>query len=986
MKTPHDTPGESSGRTNILKSKDSEKSGVTGRKKKKKKKPLWKRILKWTGITFLILLILVILLPIIFKGKIIRMAKEEMNNQLNAKVDFDEDNVDLEFITTFPVFTLTLHDVTVDGVGVFDEVRLADIGSLQASLDLNSVIFGDQIEVNRIALTNPVINILVLEDGTANYDIAKEDTTATDEPEEPSNFKLALKEYSITGGHVVYDDKANVTYIEMKDFEHKGSGDITADVFKLETYTRASQITFGYDGVNYLTRVNTEMDADFDIDMSNDFKLAFHNNKIRLNNLNLMYDGEFIMADDYYDMSFDFAAEKAGFKEFLSLVPAMYATDFAGMDVKGDFEFAGNVKGKYSDASMPGFDVKMKVTDGYVKYADLPEAISGIQLETHIGRGEGLDFDNTVIEVQRLHMNLGNNTVDAVLNIVNPISDPGIQAFLKANVDLATISKYYPLGNDPIKGKLKADIELAGRLSAVENEQYENFKANGYLQAQGMEYNMGTDMIKVDSLLFTFAPEFLQLSVLKASGMGTDIAASGKIDNYLGYFFRDELLKGAFNVHAGELNADVLLAPAESTEATESITASDSSGVAMAAPVIPGNIDFNLKVSLDELIYNNIPITNVLGNVQVKEGVAYLNDLTLNAFDGAIGLKGVYDSRTPEKPKIDFGYSINNVDIPSLAKGFVSLGKLAPVAEYCKGRLSSDFTLKGVLGEDMMPEFSSLTGDGSLVSKMVTVEGFEPMSKLAGALNMEHLSTQTLQDVKVLFEFADGRVNVKPYTVKLGKIPATISGFTTFEEVIDYDLEFRIPKSEIPQQVIKAAEQAMGQAAKLGLDLGQLPSEIPVHADVTGTVRKPEVKTDFKEQLLALTGNLKDAVKEKLKEELDKKVEEVKEKVEEKVEEVKEDVKAKVEQIMQEAQQKADKIKAEAKILADQTRAEGEKQAKALEDAAKNPIEKQGAKIAAKKVRDEANKKADIIENEAQKKVDGIMTEARKKTDELEKK
>jgi len=49
-----------------------------------------KKALKITGISFLALLLIIIALPFIFKGKIIELVKTETNNMLNAKVDFGD--------------------------------------------------------------------------------------------------------------------------------------------------------------------------------------------------------------------------------------------------------------------------------------------------------------------------------------------------------------------------------------------------------------------------------------------------------------------------------------------------------------------------------------------------------------------------------------------------------------------------------------------------------------------------------------------------------------------------------------------------------------------------------------------------------------------------------------------------------------------------------------------------------------------------------
>ncbi len=81
-----------------------------------------KKILKYFGFTVLFLIVLIILLPFIFKGKIIEMVKEEANKSLNAKVDFGE--FDLGLISTFPNFNFSINDVKVDGIDKFEGIQM----------------------------------------------------------------------------------------------------------------------------------------------------------------------------------------------------------------------------------------------------------------------------------------------------------------------------------------------------------------------------------------------------------------------------------------------------------------------------------------------------------------------------------------------------------------------------------------------------------------------------------------------------------------------------------------------------------------------------------------------------------------------------------------------------------------------------------------------------------------------------------------------
>lgn len=61
-------------------------------KEDKKKKSIWKRILQITGISFLLLIIAIILIPFFFKEEIKELVLKEANKMLKADVavgDFD---------------------------------------------------------------------------------------------------------------------------------------------------------------------------------------------------------------------------------------------------------------------------------------------------------------------------------------------------------------------------------------------------------------------------------------------------------------------------------------------------------------------------------------------------------------------------------------------------------------------------------------------------------------------------------------------------------------------------------------------------------------------------------------------------------------------------------------------------------------------------------------------------------------------------------
>ena len=126
-------------------------------KVQKKKKSLVKRLVKWTGITFFLLIILIILLPILFKDEIVQFIKEEANSSLNAELEFGE--VDLSLLSTFPKFSLEINDLTLTGVDQFEGIELVEIQQTNLKLNLWSVISGDQYEISSVGLVEPKIHV-----------------------------------------------------------------------------------------------------------------------------------------------------------------------------------------------------------------------------------------------------------------------------------------------------------------------------------------------------------------------------------------------------------------------------------------------------------------------------------------------------------------------------------------------------------------------------------------------------------------------------------------------------------------------------------------------------------------------------------------------------------------------------------------------------------------------------------------------------------
>ncbi|MBP6089854.1 MAG: hypothetical protein KA521_01260 [Crocinitomicaceae bacterium] len=954
----------------------------------KKKKSLVKRILKWSGIVFITFLALLIALPYFFKDDIKQLVIDEVNKSLNAKLSMGE--FDLTFVSTFPNMTIELNDTKLEGINEFKGVELANIKQFSAHVGFWNVVGGDQIEIKAIHLVEPKFDVRILKNGKANYDIVKPDSVKpVEQAEEPSNFKLSLKEYSIKNGTVKYDDQTSDMLLDIQNLNHNGKGDLTADIIDFETTTSMDKMSFNMDGVSYLSEVKTNFIVNLLMELGeNSSKFTLRENEFKLNALTFSLDGFYEMLENSSNMDFKINAAQATFKDFLSLIPTFYQSGYESIITKGSLDFGGFLKGKMDDKNMPAWDFKLNVANASIKYPDLPGTIKNIVIKAASRFKGGSNMDNMTVDVDKFHADFAGNTLDATLKMRNPMTDPLLIASVLANVDLASLKQVIPMGEgESYKGKLKADVKLNGRMSAIDNGNYEAFKAAGTLELWNMLYKSKDfkEPIEIANLIFRFTPKNLNLEKLIAKTGRSDFQMNGTIDNYMGYVFREELLKGNFAFTSNYLDIDQLmgLVPAQDNKPDAASSEPAAKTTPSSEPIlIPDNIDFNLTTAIATVHYNKMNIKNVSGGIKVKDEVAILSNLMMNTMGGSIGLSGDFSTVDHYKPAVNFAYNLKEIDVTELATNFITIEKIAPITKYAQGKISSTFTMKSALTSNLDPIYPSLNAAGDFSTKSLTVSGFKPLEELATALKKEAYAKQTLKDVYLKFKLTDGKLSVTPFDVKLGKMNANIAGYTSLDQSINYDIKLLVPKEEIPAEMIKTAEKALAKVNSMlpKLNLASIPAQIPVKVNMIGTVTNPKINTDFKEALLAATGNLKGNL-ENAKQAIKDTAKAI---INQKINEVREDLNAKKAQIMADAQRQADKVKAEAKKQADDLKAQTKKEVEELVNkAGGNPFQKKAAEIAGNKMLKVADEKINKINIEADKKADAILQEAKDRADKI---
>ena len=907
-----------------------------------------------------------IVLPIVFKDEILARVKTEINKNLNATVDFED--IDISLFRSFPDFSLGIETFTVDGKEKFEGVRLADVESFVVDLNLFSVIKGSEYEVERIVIENAHVHVLIDTSGNANYDITiPSDEVETDTAETASNggFKLSLKEYSLKNFNLVYDDQAGGIKAVIKELDHTGTGDFTEEVVNLQTQTEIKTLDVLMDGIAYMSKVHAVADVDLSFNQT-EFSIAFGENHISLNNLPLEFSGSVVMPAEDIDMDLEFNSPGGDFKSLLSLIPAVYTQDFDQVKTQGQFAFAGNVKGTYNGdrEEYPTYDISLNVNNASFRYPDLPAGVENINVDMRVVNPRS-DLDGTEVHINKASATVANSPINARVHLKNLMSDPDFDAYLKTNFDLEDVARVVPSSGFDYKGTIAADFATAGKISYIENENYEALKAEGGVVVNNM-------VLKSDSLPYTvavenaaldFSPQYAALKSFKAQIGASDLSANGRIDNLIGYALNDELLAGDFSISSQKLDLNELSGGSETPAQTTEEPASESS---LEVIRIPQNIDFKLTADVQQVLYDNLAINDVKGVLQLKEGAVQMQDVLMSLLGGQVAMNGSYDSK-PATPVADMNIKVNRLSFKESFKSFVTIQKLAPIMETAEGTYSLSLTANTNLGPDMMPELNTMQASGSLLTQGLKASP-EAFSKIANAVKNPSLATLNIGNVDLNFTVEDGRVEVEPFDIKAGNVSATVQGSNGLDQTLDYVMNMKIPVSGIGASNLL---NQLGASQNGTVDLG---------VNITGTVTNPKVSTSLGD----IVGNVVDNLKNQAKEKVEEVVEDTKQKINEKAQQLIDEAEAKGDQLIAAAEKQAANLRAEAKKRADQLRSEADKKAtKLVDDAQGNFIKERAAQEGAKKLRSEADEAASKIESEANNKGQGLIDQAKAQKEKL---
>ncbi len=815
-----------------------------------------KRILRIAGIVVLLIIGILVAAPFVLEAKIGELIKNNVNNNVNATLDFSD--ADLSLIKSFPNAEVQLSGVTLINKAPFEGDTLFAAEDMELVMGIGELFKGqgEAIGIRKILLDGANLNIKINKSEDANYDITKEVEGETTTNDTSDGFMFNLESYELLNATVNYKDLSSGMALMVEEIQHNGTGDLSLTTSELETYTEAL-VSFEMDSTNYLNKNRVKLNAVIGIDLLEN-KYSFLKNEATVNQLPLVFDGFVKLNEENQEVNISFKTPSSDFKNFLAVIPETYSKNISNVETTGNFVVEGNFNGIVDEERIPKFNISINSENASFKYPDLPKAVRNIFIDVLVSNETGIAED-TYVNINRASFMIDEDKFNLTSKITELMGNTKVNANVDGKMNLANISKAYPVPADlDLKGLLTADVTTAFDMASIERKQYEKTNTTGKMSVRDFEYKSPEipNPVKLNAVALTFNPKTVTLNELNGATGKTDFNITGSINNLLGFMFNNENVEGNFDLKSNVFALNDFMV-AEDTNTNGEKTQSDVAIKSEERIKIPSFLDANINASANTVLYDNITLKDVKGNLRIKDEKATLSNMTSSLFDGKVGFNGEVSTKN-ETPTFAMRLAMDQLQIGETFQALELFRVLAPIARVLKGKLSSDIELSGNLRDDFTPDLLSLSGNilADILTREIDTEQAPILSALDSKLGFLNLEELSLKELKTKLSFEDGLVSVKPFTINYKDIAINIDGSHTFDSKMNYKATLEVPAKYLGKDI---------NALIARIDDTELNNlTIPVIANIGGAYTSPQVTTDLTSGVKNLTNQLIEIEKQKL--------------------------------------------------------------------------------------------------------------------------
>lgn len=216
-----------------------------------------------------------------------------------------------------------------------------------------------------------------------------------------------------------------------------------------------------------------------------------------------------------------------------------------------------------------------------------------------------------------------------------------------------------------------------------------------------------------------------------------------------------------------------------------------------AGPIlIPVNVDANLRLKSNRVLYSDLTMENLGGDLLVYGGGINLHDIKASSDAGNINFSALYSAPRPENMHFGFGMQLDDFNIGRFVKLVPAVDSIIPLIHDFAGTIDANLAVTCRIDSGMNLVLPSLDAAIRLTGDNLAFINPDTYRTLGKWLRFKDKTDNTIKYMNVEMTVKDGMMHVYPFAFDIDRYRLGISGYNDLS--MNFNYHIAVLKSPVP--------------------------------------------------------------------------------------------------------------------------------------------------------------------------------------------
>ncbi len=212
--------------------------------------------------------------------------------------------------------------------------------------------------------------------------------------------------------------------------------------------------------------------------------------------------------------------------------------------------------------------------------------------------------------------------------------------------------------------------------------------------------------------------------------------------------------------------------------------------------LIPTNIDANVNLRASNILYSDLLLKGLRGEIMVFDGGVNLHNFRAASDVGALDLTALYSAPSPSDMKFGFGLQVERFNVERFLTLMPTIDSIIPLMRDFSGIINADVAATVDIDSAMNFVLPSLEAAVRLQGDSLTIIDADTYKMLGKWLRFKDKSDNTIKEMNVELTVHDNVMHLYPFMFNIDRYRLGVQGYNDL--AMNFDYHIAVLKSPLP--------------------------------------------------------------------------------------------------------------------------------------------------------------------------------------------